>query len=152
MQEAFLRVHRSRERYRPDARFSTWLYRIATNLALNELRRPRRSRQHASTDAADDPDRPPLQLVSNEQPADEQLEVRRRAGRIEGALAQLTERQRMALWLRAVEGMSYIEIAQSLNTTQKSVKSLIHRARAALLESDLASEPKKQETKKDTRP
>ena len=48
VQEAFLRVHRARERYTPDARFSTWLYRIATNLALNELRRPRHKVVHSS--------------------------------------------------------------------------------------------------------
>ena len=50
VQEVFLRVHGARERYQPQARFSTWLYRIATNLALNELRRPRRREPHASVD------------------------------------------------------------------------------------------------------
>ena len=50
VQETFLRVYRARQGYRPESRFSTWLYRIATNLALNELRRPRRRRPHASTD------------------------------------------------------------------------------------------------------
>ena len=54
-QEVFVRVFRARERYRPDARFSTWLYTIATNLALNELRRPRRRSPHQSTDAEDGP-------------------------------------------------------------------------------------------------
>ena len=51
VQEAFLRVHRARDRYVPDARFSTWLYRIASNLALNELRRPHRRNPHTSTDS-----------------------------------------------------------------------------------------------------
>ncbi len=62
VQEAFLRVYRARDRYRPDARFSTWLYRIATNLALNELRRPCHRSVHRSTDedgAAPLPDRAP---------------------------------------------------------------------------------------------
>src|SRR5262249_14428341 len=55
VQEVFLRVHRARERYAAEARFSTWLYRIATNLALNELRRPRRRSPHRSSDHAEAP-------------------------------------------------------------------------------------------------
>src|SRR5262245_20323548 len=51
VQEAFVRVHRARDGYRPEARFSTWLFRIATHLAWNELRRPRQRARHESTDA-----------------------------------------------------------------------------------------------------
>jgi len=132
VQEAFLRVHRARDRYRPDAKFSTWLYRIGTNLALNELRRPRRARPHASTDEPSEKDRKPLRLVSHSPRADQQLEIRRRASHVETALAGLPERQRMAIWLSAVEGMSYAEVAAALETTEKSVKSLVHRARVTL--------------------
>ncbi len=132
VQEAFLRVHRARDRYQPDAKFSTWLYRIGTNLALNELRRPRRARPHASTDDDGDEAHAPLHLVTSEPAADSQLEVRRRASRVEAVLGEIPERQRMAIWLSAVEGMSYAEVAVALETTQKSVKSLIHRARVAL--------------------
>jgi RNA polymerase sigma-70 factor (ECF subfamily) len=132
VQEAFLRVHRARDRYKPDAKFSTWLYRIGTNLALNELRRPRRARPHASTDDDSDEARAPLQLVTDEPAADVQLEVRRRASRVEAVLGEIPERQRMAIWLSAVEGMSYAEVAVALETSEKSVKSLIHRARVAL--------------------
>ena len=88
VQEAFLRVFSARDRYRPEARFSTWLYRIATNLALNELRRPRRSRPHTSSDESLDPSlsgSAPLQLVSQGPDADDQLDVRRRSGRVEQA-------------------------------------------------------------------
>lgn len=140
VQEAFLRVFSARERYRPEARFSTWLYRIATNLALNELRRPHRSRPHTSSDP--DPQASaagrrstPLQLVSAAPAADRQLDVRRRTGRVELALSQLPERQGMAIWLTAVEGMSYAEVASVLETTEKSVKALVHRARVTLVES-----------------
>jgi RNA polymerase sigma-70 factor (ECF subfamily) len=140
VQEAFLRVFSARERYRPEARFSTWLYRIATNLALNELRRPRRSRPHASSDPVSDPSASesgsaPLQLVSATPAADRQLEVRRRTGRVDAALRELPERQAMAIWLSAVEGMSYAEVALVLETTEKSVKALVHRARVALVDS-----------------
>ncbi|MCP4038490.1 MAG: sigma-70 family RNA polymerase sigma factor [bacterium] len=134
VQEAFLRVYRARDRYRPDAKFSTWLYRIGTNLALNELRRPRRTRPHANADEVGDQDHAPLRLVAQVPGADAQLETRWRASRVEHALGKLPERQRMAIWLSAVEGMSYVEVAVALETTEKSVKSLIHRGRVALAE------------------
>ena len=129
VQEAFFRVHRARDRYRPEAKFSTWLYRIATNLALNELRRPRRRAPHASADAEGVA---PLPAVA---PAtDEVVDARRRGERVAAALAELPERQRAALCLAAVEGLSYAEVAEALDVTEKAVKSLVHRARSALAE------------------
>lgn len=132
VQEAFLRVYRARQRYRVEARFSTWLYRIATNLALNELRKPRRSRPHASVDDAAQGGSV-LRLVSSTQDAGVQLDARRRATRVEAALQQLPERQKMAIWLSAVEGLSYSEVAIALDTSEKSVKALVHRARVSLV-------------------
>jgi RNA polymerase sigma-70 factor (ECF subfamily) len=127
VQEAFLRVHRARGRYRPEAKFSTWLYRIGTNLALNELRRPRHRSPHTSSDA------PALHLVSETPSPDDHVEAKRRGKRIERELERLPERQRAALWLSAVEGMSYADVAIALETTEKSVKALVHRARVALV-------------------
>ncbi|HIG70303.1 MAG TPA: sigma-70 family RNA polymerase sigma factor [Myxococcales bacterium] len=134
VQEVFLRVYRAKDRYRPEAKFSTWLYRIGTNLALNELRRPSRSRPHSSMNEEPSNGGPVLRLVSDTQDAGDSLDVRRRANRVEGALAELPERQRMAIWLSAVEGMSYAEVAETLETSEKSVKALVHRARSALVE------------------
>jgi RNA polymerase sigma-70 factor (ECF subfamily) len=131
MQEAFLRVFRARERYQPQARFTTWLFTIATNLALNELRRPRRRASHRSAEEEED-DRAPLALASGGAPADEVAHARRVGAEVEESLAALPERQRAALLLAAVEGLSYAEIAESLETTEKSVKALVHRARVAL--------------------
>jgi RNA polymerase sigma-70 factor (ECF subfamily) len=129
VQEAFLRVHRARHRYVPEARFSTWLYRIATNLALNELRRPRRRSPHPSTD---DPGAPPLPA---ELPETEAVVDARRLGReIWQELGRLPEKQRAALCLAAVEGLSYAEVAEALEVTEKAVKSLVHRARSTLAE------------------
>lgn len=128
VQETFLRVYRARERYAAESRFSTWLYRIATNLALNELRRPRRKRQHASTD---DPEAP-LELADLRPAPDVVAHARVAARELERELSKLPERQRMALWLGAVEGHSYAEVASMLETTEKSVKALVHRARATL--------------------
>ncbi len=127
VQEAFLRVYRARHRYQPDARFSTWLYRIATNLALNELRRPHRRDPHDSVDAEG-----AAPLAAETPPADELVDARRRGVAVEQAFALLPERQRAALWLAAVEGRSYAEVAESLDVTEKAVKALVHRARSNL--------------------
>ncbi|MEZ4219199.1 MAG: sigma-70 family RNA polymerase sigma factor [Myxococcota bacterium] len=131
VQETFLRVYRARDRYEPSARFSTWLFHIATNLALNELRRPRRSRAHTSTDGA--PSGPAELGDVGAARTDDVVHARRESARVERALETLPERQRAALWLAAVEGLAYAEIAESLGTTTRSVKSLVHRARTALV-------------------
>ena len=129
VQEAFLRVHGARERYEPDARFSTWLYRIATNLALNELRRPRRKARHQSTF---DEEGRPVDLAAEQPAVDAVVDARRAGAALEGELSALPERQRTAIWLTAVEGFSYAEVARTLETTEKSVKALVHRARSTL--------------------
>lgn len=127
VQETFLRVHRARERYVPEARFSTWLYRIATNLALNELRRPRHRAPHRSSDDDDGP------VLGDEAPAVDAVVEARALGRAAAReLAQLPEKQRAALCLTAVEGLSYAEVAEVLEVTEKAVKSLVHRARSTL--------------------
>ncbi len=136
LQETFIRVHGARERYSPDARFSTWLFRIGRNLALNELDRARRRMPHLSTESVDpeNPSRPVLSLVSGGPSVDAIVEARRETDRMEARLAELPERQRTALWLAAAEGHSYDEIAEILETSPKSVKALVHRARATLVD------------------
>jgi RNA polymerase sigma-70 factor (ECF subfamily) len=129
VQEAFLRVHGARDRYAPDARFSTWLYRIATNLALNELRRPRRKARHESTVDAEGR---PVDLRAEQPAVDAVVDARRAGDALEAELDALPERQRVALWLTAVEGQSYAEVAETLGATEKSVKALVHRARSTL--------------------
>jgi RNA polymerase sigma-70 factor (ECF subfamily) len=133
VQETFLRVHRARSRYVPDAKFSTWLYTIAANVARNELRRPFRKAPHHSADAPTE-DGPALELAAAESPVDEVVNARREGASVEAALRQLPERQRAALWLAAVEGLPYAEIAAALETSEASVKALVHRARVALAE------------------
>lgn len=132
VQETFLRVHRARARYVADAKFSTWLYTIATNVARNELRRPFRRAPHDSTDA--EREGAPLELVAEDSPVDEIVNARRMGTEVEAALAKLPERQRAALWLAAVDGLPYAEVAQALETSESSVKALVHRARVALAE------------------
>ena len=126
-QETFVRVYKARERYEARAKFSTWLFGIAHNLALNELDRAYRGREK------------PLETEHQNlyaDPAagsDEEVAAHELAGRIEEALAGLPERQRSALLLRSERDMGYEEIAQVLGTSVSSVKSLLHRAREKLL-------------------
>lgn len=125
VQETFFRVHRARQGYESRARFSTWLYRIATNLAINELKRPRRRHVHQEEEKAD------LRAVGLG--VEEVVDSRRLGAEVGQELERLPERQRMALWLSAAEGHSYAEVALILETTEKSVKALVHRGRAALV-------------------
>jgi len=128
VQEVFLRVIRARERYRPQARFATWLYRIAFNLAVNrtQRRRPELSLEDpGGAHGADreDPDAPdPASGLEREDVA---LAVRR-------AIAALPEQQRIALILAKYEDLSYAEIGRVLDSSEKAIKSLIHRARETL--------------------
>ena len=126
VQETFLRVVRARERYEPTARFSTWLYRIAFNLCVNERER---TRIHGSLEAGegelaweDARVEPPVRALERE---DVQVHVQR-------AIAALPERQRMALILAKYEGFSQAEVARALESSEKAVKSMIHRARENL--------------------
>ena len=143
MQETFVRVHGARDRYAADARFSTWLFRIARNLALNELDRARNKAAHLSTDtpARNDDEAPALMLVSGGAGVDELAHARRERHRVEQALEALPERQRTALWLVAVEGHSYAETAEVLEASPQSVKALIHRARENLADRMAEADP-----------
>jgi RNA polymerase sigma-70 factor (ECF subfamily) len=138
VQDAFIRVYGAKQRYSPNAQFSTWLFRIGRNLALNELDRAHRRLPHISTNkmtegrGEQEGVTPALVLVSSAPNAESMLDHKRAASRLEAELAELPERQRSALWLAVVEGHSYEEIAEVLETSISSVKSLVHRARASL--------------------
>jgi len=123
----FVKVHQAADRYRPSARFRTYLYRIASNHCLNELRRGEYAHRPADPSAPPDPDALPSQGASPEEVA--------RGAALERAvtnlLAQLPEKQRAALVLCRLEGLSYEEIADVLDTSVSAVKSLIHRATVA---------------------
>jgi RNA polymerase sigma-70 factor (ECF subfamily) len=134
-QEVFLRVYRTRKRYRPRAKFSTWLFTIANNLALNALR----SRQRKPAVPLDVRDSGPLgprpaeQLVKDRmnQPG-ERMQQQELAEIVGQALVKLSERQRAAVVLNKFEDMNYAEIAEVMNLTTKAVKSLLSRARENL--------------------
>jgi RNA polymerase sigma-70 factor, ECF subfamily len=131
-QEVFLRVYRVRKKYRPRAKFSTWLFTIANNLALNALR----SRQRKPVvplnvrDSGPLGPRPAEQLVHDRasQPM-QHMQQEELAGLVRRALEDLNERQRMAVVLNKFEDMNYAEIAEVMGLTTKAVKSLLSRAR-----------------------
>jgi RNA polymerase sigma-70 factor (ECF subfamily) len=134
-QEAFLRVYRVRKKYRPRAKFSTWLFTIANNLALNALR----SRQRKPAvplnlrDSGPLGPRPAEQLVRDRcgQPG-EHMQQEELAAVVRQALATLNERQRAAVVLNKFEDMNYADIAQVMGLSVKAVKSLLSRARENL--------------------
>jgi RNA polymerase sigma-70 factor (ECF subfamily) len=137
VQEVFLRVIRARQRYQPTARFSTWLYRIVFNLSVNETQRAG-GKAHLSLDRTPDgdPDGPPalaaqLADLGGAAPGDglERDDVVRA---VRAAIASLPETQRMALVLAKYHDMPYAEIAVVLDSSEKAIKSLIHRARETL--------------------
>ena len=134
-QEVFLRVYRARKKYRPRSKFSTWLFTIANNLALNSIR-ARQRKPVVPLNARDSGPlgaRPQEQLVPDPGTGPQQrVQKNELAQRIREALETLNERQRMAVVLNKFEDMNYAEIAEVMGLTTKAVKSLLSRARTNL--------------------
>jgi len=126
-QEVFLRVYRSRESYEPTAKFTTWLFRIATHLALNSLRDGKNERLQERLD--DDSSDMPVRQVSDTRPSVEQRMVHEaRLDEVRRAVAMLPEKQRAAVLMHKYEEMEYSQIAKVLNCSESAVKSLLFRA------------------------
>ena len=129
-QEAFLRVWRSRDRYRPEGRFLTWLYRITWNLAANHARGQRRKPLPPLPRDADGGVMEPLDVDG---PAPEEGAGTRDWVRlVDEALARMPENQRAALVFQHYDGMDLAEIGDVLGISSKAAKSLLHRARENL--------------------
>jgi RNA polymerase sigma-70 factor (ECF subfamily) len=131
-QEVFLRVYRSRGTYEPTARFTTWLFRIASRLALNWLRDGRNERGHQRLDAPRDTEKDgemPGREVSDRKPSVEQRMVyETRLQEIREAIALLPGKQRAAVLMHKYEEMDYSQIASVLECSESAVKSLLFRA------------------------
>jgi len=134
-QEAFLRVYRARAKYRARSKFSTWLFTIANNLALNALR-SRQRKPAVSLNLRDSGPlgpRPAESLARDRanQPV-QNIQQRELATIIQQAVEGLNERQRMAVVLNKFDDMNYAEIAEVMKLSTKAVKSLLNRARTNL--------------------
>ena len=135
-QEVFLRIYRSRETYRAEARFSTWLYRIATNLGVNHARDTRHERS-ASTVYLDEPDADTGTTpdVADSTPSAEANILRReRMMAIRQHVMALPERQQSAVLMHKYEGMDYKQIGEVLKLSESATKSLLFRAYQTLRE------------------
>jgi len=134
-QEVFLSVWQAAGSYKPKAKFTTWLYRIAANLCLNELKASRRKKWLRFFQADTDEQRVGGEDFSDGSPSPEDLLLaRERSRQITAALQSLPENQRMALVLKRYEDLSYEEIARILNCSVAAVESLLVRAKKNLQE------------------
>jgi RNA polymerase sigma-70 factor, ECF subfamily len=127
-QEVFLRIYRARKEYSPSAKFTTWLFRIATNLALNAIRDGRYRQMQISIDTPRDEDEPVIEIAAQESRADDRLIERERNVMIRGAILALPEKQRAAVILHKYEEMDYAQIGKILGCSESALKSLLFRA------------------------
>jgi len=135
-QDVFLRVYRSRQSYVADAKFTTWLYRIATNLAVNHARDTRHERAGVRV-SLDEPDATTgtLPELTDETPSVEEKILRReRMAAIKSHVQALPERQRVAVVMHKYQGMDYRQIAAVLHLSESATKSLLFRAYETLRE------------------
>jgi len=132
-QEVFIRVYRAREEYVPSAKFTTWLFRIATNLALNSLRDHRHEKLEISMDApvtadAQDGDEKPFEVADKQPTIEQELVEEDRKKMIRRAIEKLPEKQRAAVLLHKYQELDYAEIAKVLSCSESALKSLLFRA------------------------
>ena len=135
-QEVFLRVYRSRETYRAEARFSTWLYRIATNLGVNQARDTRHERTASTVylDEADSETGTTPDVADSTPDVESRLLKDERMAAIREHVLALPERQKMAVLMHKYEGMDYSQIGDVLKLSESATKSLLFRAYQTLRE------------------
>jgi RNA polymerase sigma-70 factor (ECF subfamily) len=135
-QEVFLRVYRSRQTYEASAKFTTWLYRIATNLAVNHARDTRHERPEVtvSLDEPDEETGTTLDVADGTVTAEESLVRRERMLAIRAKVEALPERQKLAVLMHKYQQMDYKQIADVLKLSESATKSLLFRAYETLRE------------------
>jgi len=136
-QEVFLRVYRSRESYRAEAKFSTWLYRIATNLAVNHARdtKHERTAQTLELDSVDAETGTTPEVADDDPNVEQRMLREERMAAIRAQVAALPERQRMAVLMHKYQEMDYRQIGEVLKLSESATKSLLFRAYQTLRES-----------------
>jgi len=129
-QEAFLRVYKSRSSYEPTAKFTTWLFRIASHLALNWIRDGRNEKRQASLDES--PNRTARQVPDRGRTAEQELVYRAKLREVRQAIESLPAKQKAAVMMHKYEEMEYAQIADVLSCSESAVKSLLFRAYESL--------------------
>ena len=130
-QETFLRVYKSRGHYEPTAKFRTWLFRIASHLALNWIRDGRNEKRQASLDA-ENSDGTARQVPDGRRTAEQELVYQAKLGEVRQAICSLPAKQKAAVMMHKYEEMEYAQIADVLTCSESAVKSLLFRAYEAL--------------------
>jgi RNA polymerase sigma-70 factor (ECF subfamily) len=130
-QEVFLRVYRSRNTYEPTAKFTTWLFRIATHLALNWIRDGKNEKLQESLDR-ETGDGATRQVADRVRTIEQELVHQSRLGEVRQAIEALPGKQRAAVLMHKYEEMEYSQIARSLGCSESAVKSLLYRAYESL--------------------
>src|ERR1700751_1737758 len=135
-QEVFLRVYRSRTSYEASAKFTTWLYRIATNLAVNHARDTRHERpeNQVSLDEPDEETGTTMDVADSSLTVEQTILRRERMAAIRAKVQALPERKRMAVLMHKYQQMDYKEIAEVLKLSESATKSLLFRAYETLRE------------------
>ena len=135
-QEVFLRVYRSRAGYEASAKFTTWLYRIATNLAVNHARDTRHERpeNQVSLDEPDEETGTTMDVADSSLTVEQAILRRERMAAIRAKVQNLPERQRMAVIMHKYQQMDYKQIAEVLKLSESATKSLLFRAYETLRE------------------
>jgi RNA polymerase sigma-70 factor, ECF subfamily len=135
-QEVFLRVYRSRSSYEASAKFTTWLYRIATNLAANHARDRRHERPEnmVSLDEPDEDTGTTMDVADSKLSVEENMVRRERLAAIRKTVQNLPERQRIAVIMHKYQQMDYKQIAEVLKLSESATKSLLFRAYETLRE------------------
>lgn len=132
-QEAFLRAWRGLPSFQGESNFSTWLYRLTSNLCIDFLRREKRRRAITAAVPLDgEEDSPPAQVPDHRFTPESELERKELRAAVDRGLSKLSDDHRQVLVLRELEGLSYTEIADRLELEEGTVKSRIARARMAL--------------------
>ena len=134
-QEVFIRVWQAAKTYKPEAKFTTWLYSITANLCFNELKSSRRKKWFSFNWSDEDGEHTFEETLADSAPSAEDLLLSKEQSRqISDALQRLPENQRMALILKRYDDLSYEEIARILNCSVSAVESLLVRAKRNLQE------------------
>ena len=136
-QEVFLRVYRSRGSYSADAKFTTWLYRIATNLAVNHARdnKHERPEEKSSLDEVNEETGLAMDVADPKPSVEQEILRRERLRAIRQQVDALPERQRMAVMMHKFQELDYRQIAEVLHLSESATKSLLFRAYETLRES-----------------